>query len=91
MLIGLPDFAKGRKLSKIVINRRLPNICGTFIRYSTVSERLLWYIFNIPYLFLSKGDILHFFTSLINSKLMSLFQVIIQFSCVLLQHKYDEL
>ena len=26
MLIGLPDQAKGRKLSKIVINRRLPNI-----------------------------------------------------------------
>ena len=26
MLTGLPDFAKGRKLSKIVINRRLPNI-----------------------------------------------------------------
>ena len=26
MLIGLPNQAKGRKLSKIVINRRLPNI-----------------------------------------------------------------
>ena len=26
MLIGLPDLAKERKLSKIVINRRLPNI-----------------------------------------------------------------
>ena len=28
-------------------------------------------IFNIPYLFLSKGDILHFFTNLINWKLIS--------------------
>ena len=26
MLIGLPDLVKERKLSKIVINRRLPNI-----------------------------------------------------------------
>ena len=26
MLIGQPDLAKERKLSKIVINRRLPNI-----------------------------------------------------------------
>ena len=26
MLIGLPDLAKERKLSKIAINRRLPNI-----------------------------------------------------------------
>ena len=26
MLIGLPDLAKEGKLSKIVINRRLPNI-----------------------------------------------------------------
>ena len=26
VLIGLPDLAKERKLSKIVINRRLPNI-----------------------------------------------------------------
>ena len=26
MLIGLPDLAKERKLSKFVINRRLPNI-----------------------------------------------------------------
>ena len=26
MLIGLPNQAKGRKLLKIVINRRLPNI-----------------------------------------------------------------
>ena len=26
MQIGLPDLAKERKLSKIVINRRLPNI-----------------------------------------------------------------
>ena len=42
MLIGLPDLAKERKLSKIVINRRLPNS-------------------NIPYLFLLRGDILHFF------------------------------
>ena len=50
---GLPDLAKGRKLSKIVINQRLPDI-------------------DIPYLFLSKGGILHFFfTNLINSKLIS--------------------
>ena len=26
MLIGLPDLAKERKLSRIMINRRLPNI-----------------------------------------------------------------
>ena len=42
MLICLPDLAKERKLSKIVINLRLPNI-------------------NIPFMSLSKRDILHFF------------------------------
>ena len=31
MLIGLPDLAKERKLSKIVINRRLPNINITYL------------------------------------------------------------
>ena len=41
VLVGLPDLAKERKLSKIVINLRIP-------------------IFDIPCLFLSKGDILHF-------------------------------
>ena len=51
MLIGLPDLAKERKLSKIVISRRLPNS-------------------NIPYLFLLRGDILHFLSNLINSKLI---------------------
>ena len=39
MLIGLPDFAKERKLSKIE-------------NYQIV---------DVPYLFMSKGDILHFF------------------------------
>ena len=52
MLIGLPDLAKGRKLSKIVINRRLPNI-----EYSL-------FVFV-------KGRHFTFFTSLINSKLIS--------------------
>ena len=51
MLIGLPDLAKERKLSKNVINRRLPNS-------------------NIPYLFLLRGDILHFLSNLIKSKLI---------------------
>ena len=40
------------------------------------SYRKLLYIedyqtFNIPYLFLSKGDNFHFFTNLLNSKLIS--------------------
>ena len=52
MLIGLHDLAKGRKLSKIVINRR-------FTEYL---------IFPICFV---KGNILHFFTNLINSKLIS--------------------
>ena len=43
MLIGLPDLAKERKVSKIMINRKITK----------------YVIF--PYLFLSKGDILHFF------------------------------
>ena len=52
MLIGLPDLAKERKLSKIMIKMED------------------YQIFNIPYLFLSKGDILHLFTNLINLKLI---------------------
>ena len=32
MLIGLPDLVKERKLSKIVIDRRLPNIYYHFSR-----------------------------------------------------------
>ena len=31
MLIGLPDLVKERKLSKIMINRRLPNIYYYYI------------------------------------------------------------
>ena len=34
VLIGLPDLVKERKLSKIVINRRLPNIYY-YIPYKT--------------------------------------------------------
>ena len=41
-MIGVPDLAKERKLSKIVLNRD-------------------YQILNIAYLFLSMGDILHFF------------------------------
>ena len=44
-----------------------------------------------PICFCQREKFYIFFTNLINSKLiLSLFQVIIQFSCVLMQHKYDE-
>ena len=43
--------------------------------------------FNIPYVLLSKGDNFQYFTNLLNSKvILSLFQVLKQFSCVFMQH-----
>ena len=42
MLIGLPDLAKEKKLSKIVINRRLPNIWYSLIVFC---QRETFYIF----------------------------------------------
>ena len=39
VLIGLPDLVKERKLSKIVINRRLPNICYYISREFPIQNR----------------------------------------------------
>ena len=53
---------------------------------SKITKHLLFHI-----CFSSKGDNLQFFTKLINSKLISaLVSVISQFSCVLMQHKFDK-
>ena len=38
MLIGLPDLAKERKLSNIVINRRLPNFFLNLINSKLIPE-----------------------------------------------------
>ena len=47
VLIGLPDLAKERKLSKIEINLRLPNIyyytSREFPYKSSIDERLIFY------------------------------------------------
>ena len=86
-LIGLHDLANERKLSKIVnyqIFIIIPHV--NFPYKASTDERLIFTIILICFV---KGRHFPFFTNLINSKFISeLFQVIKQFSYVLMQHKY---